>query len=122
MDKILIIDDEEEILKLMRRFLGHLNYEAVTTESWEEGLELFRNEDFRLVILDVNMPGRDGFHVASDIRSIKPEQKIIIITGLGPGEAYRYLSSLEDVDVNEILYKPFSLRKLEKIVSRALGC
>ncbi len=120
MDKVLIIDDEQDILNLLERFFIRLKLEPVTTDSWEEGLRLFREKDFPLVVLDVNMPGRDGFHVAEDLKRMKPNQKIIIITGLGPGEAYQYLSALENVDVNDILYKPFKLKKLEKIVTKAL--
>jgi len=119
--KVLIIDDEEGVLALMQRFLTRLGYESSVTTSWEEGLELFKNEFFALVILDVNMPGKDGFHVAKEIKQLRPGQKILIITGLGPGEAYSYLSKLEDVDVSEILYKPFNFSKLKRIISNALG-
>lgn len=120
MKKVLIIDDEERILELMNRFITRLGYEAVTTASWEEGIELFKNDFFALVILDVNMPGRDGFHVARDMNALRPGQKIIIITGLGPGQAYEYLSKLEDVDISEILYKPFDFKKLKQIITRTL--
>jgi DNA-binding response OmpR family regulator len=118
--KILVVDDEQEILNLFRRFLSRLGYDATVTDSWETALQKFADEVFDLIILDVHMPGKDGFQLAKEIKKAKPGQKILMITGLGAGDAYKYLSSTE-VDVTELLYKPFSVQKLELIVTKILA-
>ena len=119
MKKIMVVDDEQEVLSVFKRFLEKTGYEPTVTDSWEEALSKFSKERFDLIILDVHMPGRDGFQIAKEMKDKKPYQKIVIITGLDPGEAYGYLSSV-DVDVNEILYKPFSIKKVTQMITRVL--
>ena len=119
MKTILVVDDEKDILNFFHRFLSKLGHEAVLTDSWETALEKFNEESFDLVILDVHMPGRDGFQIAKEMRLSKPDQKILVITGLGAGDVYKYFSSSE-IDVTEILYKPFKIKKASAIISRIL--
>ena len=77
MKKILVVDDEQEILNLFKRFLSRLGYDATVTDSWETALQKFADEVFDLIILDVHMPGKDGFQLAKEIKNAKPEQKIL---------------------------------------------
>jgi two-component system copper resistance phosphate regulon response regulator CusR len=120
MKKILVVDDETEILDLFKRFLKSLNYEAVVTDSWEKALDTFMEVSYDLVILDVHMPGKDGFEVARDMKDINPDQHILIMTGLDAGEAYQYLKKA-DVEVTEVIYKPFRMDKVRKILDEILG-
>ena len=119
MKNILVVDDEHDVLNVLGRFFERLGHKAEISDSWEIALAKYEQEKFDLVILDVNMPGMDGFQVAKQIRSRNPDQKILIITGLDAGTAYSHLSATE-VDVNEILYKPFSLKKLQPVLNRLL--
>jgi DNA-binding response OmpR family regulator len=122
MKKILVVDDEVEVLNVFERFLDQLGYDPEVLDKWEEALELFQEEHFDLVILDVHMPGKDGFQIAKEMKELKPEQKILMITGLSAGDAYQYLSSLdEEFDVNEVLYKPFTMKKVKKILTKILN-
>ena len=122
MKKILVVDDEVEVLNVFERFLDQLGYDPEVLDKWEEALERFQDEHFDLVILDVHMPGKDGFHLAKEMKDIKPDQKILMITGLSAGDAYQYLSSLdEEFDVNEVLYKPFTMKKVKKILTKILN-
>ena len=117
--KILVVDDEQEILKMMERFISKLGYDVVVADNWESAIQAFSEDSYHLVILDVHMPGRDGFQIAKEIKIANPDQKIMIMTGLSAGEAYSYLASVE-VDVNQILYKPFDINKLREIVTKLL--
>ena len=122
MKKILVVDDEVEVLSVFERFLDQLGYDPEVLDKWEEALERFQEEHFDLVILDVHMPGKDGFHLAKEMKELKPEQKILMITGLSAGDAYRYLASLdEEFNVNEVLYKPFTMKKVKKILTKILN-
>ncbi len=120
MKKILIIDDEEKVLTVLNRMLGHLGYESDAADNWEDGLARYGKGEFDLVMLDVHIPGRDGFNVAREIKEKNPGQKIIIITGLDAGSVFQRLCESE-VDFNDILYKPFTAEKLRQVLSNVLG-
>jgi DNA-binding NtrC family response regulator len=119
MKKILVVDDEKEILSFFKRFLKSLKYEPFVTDSWETAMDTFSKESFDLVILDVHMPGRDGFQVAKEMKDVRPDQQILIMTGLDAGEAYQYLRKT-DVEVTEVIYKPFQLDKVRLIIEDIL--
>lgn len=118
--KILVIDDEESILQILQRFLTDMGFEVVAANTWEKGLESFFQSDFKLIILDIFMPGRDGFELAEEMRLTRPDQKILIITGLDAGDVYRHLRA-HDADFSDILYKPFSFEKIKSVISAVLS-
>lgn len=119
MAKILVIDDEESVLDVLSRFLIKLEYEVDTAENWEMAQTKFESQSYDLIILDVHMPDKDGFQVATQFKVDRPGQKILMITGLGAGEVYQYFSKA-GVDMEEILYKPFSMKKVKNTVARIL--
>lgn len=118
MKKFLVIDDEQVMLKLLQRYSERMSFLPTLCDTWEEGMKQFDENIFDLVILDIHMPGKDGFQLAKEIRTLNPEQLILIITGLGAGEVFEYYSSGEnEVDFNDIIYKPFSFEKFQAIVT-----
>ena len=119
MKTILIIDDEDTILDVLRRFLEKIGYVVSTAKTWEMGFEYLDSHTFDLVMLDVHMPGKDGFQVSKEIRAMRPGQRIIIMTGLQAGSVYDYYTSSE-ADFDDIVYKPFSFDKIKQIVERVL--
>lgn len=78
---ILVIDDEELIRALFKESLEELGHRVVTARNGSEGLELVKQRDFDLVFLDLKMPGMDGAEVFRQIRTIKPDLPVTIITG-----------------------------------------
>jgi len=119
--KCLVIDDDECILKLMGRMLNKVGIETDLCDTWESGMEMFHKGTYHLAILDIHMPGRDGFELAREMRQVRSEQKILIITGLSAGEVYRHLTTAENTDFNDILYKPFSFEKIKQVVGSVMG-
>ncbi|MFH1359739.1 MAG: response regulator [Candidatus Omnitrophota bacterium] len=80
--KILLIDDNEQDLKIMKRYLSPLGFdEILMAETGEQGLELAKTEQPDIVITDTQMPGVDGFEVCQKIKEAGLESKVIIITG-----------------------------------------
>lgn len=79
--KVLIVDDEEEIVAFMGRFLKRLNIDSVLAISGEEALEKYKSEQFDCVFLDVHLGGISGIEVLKKIKEINPEAKVVIITG-----------------------------------------
>jgi len=78
---ILVIDDEELIRALFKESLEELGHRVVTARNGSEGLELVKQRDFDLVFLDLKMPGMDGAEVFRQIRTIKADLPVTIITG-----------------------------------------
>ena len=82
-NKILIVDDEEVIVRLLSMSLRSDGYETVTACSGEQGLEVFQSELPDIVVTDIKMPGMDGLELLKKIKEIDSEKEVIIVTGHG---------------------------------------
>ena len=71
--KILVVDDELAILKLLRKTFELSGYEVVTAESGEEALEILKKEEFKVMFLDLMLPGMDGLELCRKIRNDQPD-------------------------------------------------
>ncbi|MBW2742272.1 MAG: response regulator [Deltaproteobacteria bacterium] len=81
--KILLIDDEAGIRKLLSISLRGEGYDVITAENGKRGIELFEQEAPSIVLTDIKMPGTDGIGVLRRIKEINPETEVIVITGDG---------------------------------------
>lgn len=86
MAKVLVIDDEQGIRSLLDTFLSRKGYDVLLADGGRKGLELFRRERPDVIVLDLNMPEMDGVAVLHQVRSFKPDQPVIILTGAGSPE------------------------------------
>jgi CheY-like chemotaxis protein len=82
MNKVLIIEDNRDNLRLITYVLRRNGYEVVAAETGEAGVELARRENYRFIIVDINLPGIDGFEVTKRIRNsgLAGSVPIIVIT------------------------------------------
>lgn len=78
--KILVVDDEKNILKLYQAELEDEGYTVVTASSGEDGLSAFEKEDPDLVTLDILMPDMDGIQVLRQMKEKKPNIPVIMLT------------------------------------------
>ena len=83
MTRILLIDDEEQIRLTIGELLRVTGYDVVVAADGQEGLDLFRQHTFDLVITDLLMPKKGGLETIADLRRLKPELKIIATYGGG---------------------------------------
>lgn len=104
MEKILIADDNLQITKILSEFAKNEGYEPVIAYDGEEALELFRQDQFAIILLDVMMPKRDGFEICREIRKVS-NIPIIIITARG--EDFERIMGL-DIGADDYIVKPFS--------------
>lgn len=117
--KILVVDDESRMRKLVRDFLVKNNYEVVEASNGEEALDFFfEKSDIDLVILDVMMPKMDGWQVCREIRSYS---KVPIIMLTAKSDERDELLGFE-LGVDEYISKPFSpkilVARVEAILRR----
>ena len=103
--KILVVDDEARMRKLLKDFLSTNNYEVIEAENGQKALEVFSmNPDTSLIILDIMMPLLDGW---STLREIRKTSKIPVIMLTARGEERDELFGFE-LGVDEYISKPFS--------------
>jgi len=120
MKSILVVDDEKVMLEVLWRTLTRLGYKIALSDSWKSALDLFSREKFDLVLMDVLMPQMNGYMIASRMRQLKPNQRIVMVTGLGADAAMAYNYSTR-VNVNGLLLKPFTFEKLKSVITNALS-
>lgn len=114
--KILIIDDEPGILKMLRLLLRALDYEVFTASGGEEGLEIFRKEEPPIVLTDVRMPGMNGIEVLKRLKGINPDVQVVVVTGHGEMETAIQALQLE---ASDFITKPVQGQALEVALKRA---
>ena len=116
--KLLIIDDNKEILDALYDFLRKKKYNVFSASNGLEGLKLIENEKqgFELVITDLIMPDISGVALISIIKKKYPDTRVIAITGWG--EHPEALATEAEADY--VLEKPFELGDLEKLIKKVL--
>ena len=118
--KILVVDDESRMRKLVKDFLSRSNYEVLEAENGEQAVDLFFDvKDIALIILDVMMPKMDGWQVCREIRR---NSKVPIIMLTAKSDEKDELLGFE-LGVDEYISKPFSpkilVARVEAILRRA---
>ncbi len=108
MPKILIIEDEIELTRVLSSYLDQANYQVITAEQGDVGLALWSEKKPDLVILDLNLPGMDGLDIAREIRR-KSDTPIIMVTARV--EETDRLIGLE-LGADDYITKPFSPREV----------
>ncbi|MBP6551212.1 MAG: response regulator, partial [Flavobacterium sp.] len=85
MSKILIIEDEAAIRRVLSKILSEENdtYVVEDAEDGIQGLEKIKNNDYDLVLCDIKMPKMDGVEVLEEVKKIKPEIPMVMISGHG---------------------------------------
>ncbi len=116
---VLLVDDEQAVLKVATEILRKLRFEVLAADSGREALRLYRrnHKDVVLVILDIVMPGMGGSEVFQQLRQLEPEVKVLLCSGYSiQGEADRLIG----IGANGFIQKPFSLRSLEQSINDVL--
>lgn len=118
--KILVVDDEDIVREMVEDALSDAGYSVTTKVDGSEALEWFRENgaDCDLVMLDMTMPGLNGVDCFRGIRSVKPQQKVIIVSGHAQDCD---IDMLMNEGANAFLQKPFKLNILDKMVAGILA-
>jgi len=116
-EKILIVEDEPEMIRALSRFLTRLGYQVQTEESGEDAWKAIEETMFDLIISDMAMDDISGLELLERVRTTDSALPFIIITGVGTIE-----TAVEAIKLGAFHYitKPFKLRDMEILVKRAL--
>ena len=106
--KILVVDDEAEIVRLVRAYLERAGFAVVTASEGRQALAVFRHERPNLVILDLNLPGMDGLDIC---RALRRDSDVPIIMLTARIEETDRLIGLE-LGADDYIVKPFSPREV----------
>ncbi|MBW2167954.1 MAG: response regulator [Deltaproteobacteria bacterium] len=114
--KVLFIDDEEGIRKVISLTLADAGYKVLTAIDGESGIELCRKESPQIVITDIRMPGMDGIDVLKSIKKAYSDKEVIVVSGFGEMEhAIRALQ----LDASDFITKPINDNALFVALERA---
>ena len=108
MARILVVDDEDDICRLIRRYAEHDGFDTVGVSDGTEAVSICRKEDFDIIIMDAMMPEMDGFTACKKIREFKD---IPVLMLSARGAEYDKLYGFE-VGVDDYVTKPFSPKEL----------
>jgi len=116
MKKILIIDDNVMVRKLIRNIFRNEGYDIEEAENGIEGLEMVKQEPFHLIITDILMPKMEGLELIIHLKRDFPKIKIIAISG---GKPY-YLYMAKKLGIEGVFTKPVDPNELLKAVKRII--
>ena len=114
--KVLLVDDEEIMIKYLSRFLIKKGFDVTTAMNGNEALEKIKKQDFIVVLLDVLMPGLDGIDTLREMKKIRPLTEVIMLTGHASVQVAMQGMKLGAFDY---LIKPFDQNKLLKKLQMA---
>ncbi len=115
-EKILVVDDEAAVRRILQTRLAMVGYEVVTAADGEQALKVFAEEDPDLVVLDVMMPNGDGYFTCQELRK-ESNVPIIMLTALG--DVADRITGLQ-LGADDYLVKPFSPKELEARINSVL--
>jgi DNA-binding NtrC family response regulator len=115
--RVLVVDDDDILREFLDQALTAINIEARSVSNAYDALDLLINEKFELVLTDIQMPGMDGWELATNIKKSSPEIPVILMTGMQMEQVKKIKNNSYDF----ILHKPFSLKELEATVTNYLS-
>lgn len=111
--QILVVDDEPSVREVFERILGKAGYDVEAVGDGETALSKFREQEPKLVLLDIRMPGKDGYETLQDIKRVSPEATVVMVTGCVEQESADRCFELGAAD---FIPKPFDWKTfLERI-------
>ncbi|MBG0775157.1 MAG: response regulator [Desulfovibrionaceae bacterium] len=115
---VLLVDDELLFLDIMQRFMDKRGIDFTGVPGGREAVEAVSRRDFDIVVLDVKMPGMDGIETLREIKRLKPDLEVIMLTGHANTEDA--LKALE-IGAFDYLIKPVAFEELYAKIEEALA-
>jgi DNA-binding response OmpR family regulator len=119
--RILVIDDDPQIRKILREALEWAEYEVIEAANGKTGTKLFREMSPDLIITDLVMPEKEGIETIIEIRRHSPDAKIIAISGGGRIGPEGYLNLALNLGAQRAFEKPFRLKDVLEAIQELIG-
>jgi DNA-binding response OmpR family regulator len=119
--KILLIDDDPDLLDLMAAAFARAGFEVLTAQDGIVGARLFAAHRPELVVTDIVMPEREGIETIVELKRAANPPKVIAISGAGMMAGHDFLQWAAVLGADEILLKPFQMSALVALARRTLG-
>ncbi len=114
---ILVVEDDQAVRVVLSTLLSRMGYQVTQAANGAEALDLFSRRSYGAVLTDFQMPGMDGFTLASNIKSTSPKTPVIMITGSKQSLVYE---KMKKGFVDSLLFKPFKTEDIHETVRVAL--
>ena len=121
MKTILVIEDTENMLRMMSDLLSRSGYNVISAVDGVQGVNSYRTSKPDLVITDIIMPDKEGLEVIMELVRETPRPKIIAMSGGGMMEPRTYLSLAEKLGADAVLEKPFRPAELLSLIEKVLS-
>jgi CheY-like chemotaxis protein len=116
--RILVVDDEWTVVELLSTFLGSKGYQVAAAYSGREALDLFNNQPFDLVLVDLRIPKIDGLQILAEMKKLHPQVPVVMVSGFGDVETV--VKALK-LGAENFLTKPLDMDELERTVEQSLA-
>jgi len=120
MARILVIDDDEQVLDMLYESLTREGYDVLKASNGEQGLKLYREESVDLIITDLIMPKKEGIETIIELRQDFPDVKIIAISGGGRTGTKDYLHMAKIFGVQRTFTKPVAREPLLEAIKELI--
>jgi two-component system, OmpR family, response regulator VicR len=119
--KVVYIEDESEMIDLVRLILSRKGYDVIGANSGREGLDTIRQKLPDLVLLDLMMPDMDGWDVYQQMKSVEATRDIPVIVITAKAQSIDKVLGLHIAKVDDYISKPFSPQELVESVEKVIG-
>jgi DNA-binding NtrC family response regulator len=115
--KILLVDDDEWIRDSLTLYFDTEGCQMIAVETAEEGMELLKQQDYDIILLDYKLPGIDGLTFSRKIQEIRPDAIKILITAY---KNKKIVSEAVNVGIQDLIDKPFTIKTIEDSILRLI--
>jgi PAS domain S-box-containing protein len=115
---ILVIDDDEFVRSVLSRTLAQANHQVTLAENGEQGVKIFKEGKFDIVLTDLGLPGISGWEVCRMIKEISPQTPVGMITGWG---VEKNRSEVEEYGLDFFISKPFDFNQILNVVAETMA-
>lgn len=115
MGKLMIVDDEPDVCEFARNFFTKRKLDVVTAANGLEAINIAKEFNPDVVLLDIRMQGMDGIEVLKKIKEINQKIRVFMVTGVNESEA---MQKAKELGAKGYIHKPLILDELEKIVMK----
>lgn len=115
--KVLIVDDQEGIRRLLYDACALFGYEVVMASSGTDALQVLKKEKIKVALVDMKMPGLNGLETLEEMRKIQPEITALLMTGYGESQL---VEDAMQKGVLGVIKKPFDIDEIQGLLAKAM--